>query len=68
MFVFIDCMLSLGITSFLFEVEINREMKNNLNSINKISEKRDNLLQIVKELSDFVEIHSMMKQLSKFQK
>lgn len=59
-------MLSLGITSFLFEVEINREMKNNLNSINKISEKRDNLLQIVKELSDFVEIHSMMKQLSKF--
>lgn len=68
MFVFLECVLSLGITAFLFEVAVIEYLKNNLNSIkNKSSKSHEGQLKTIEKFSNFIEIHSMMKQLRKFQ-
>lgn len=63
MAVYIGGLLNLSVAAFLYEVTIIREMKNNLNSIIESSDSHKCRLKITKKFSDFIEIHSTMKQL-----
>lgn len=67
MCVFVTSMASVGLSSLYFEVAVIRDLKNNLNSIDESSKSPKGRFNIFKKLSHFIEIHSMMKKLRKFE-
>lgn len=55
-----------GVGSFLFAVTATKDLKKNLRSFNKCAILAKNRSRILSQLSDSVELHSALKQLSKY--
>lgn len=63
MFVFIGNVVTMGFGCFLFLTTTVKAMENKLNSMNKKSISHGDQSQTYKKLSEFIEIHGMMKEL-----
>lgn len=63
MFAFIACLATFGFAGFLFLTTTIRAMKVSLNSINKKSISHGDRVQIFEKLSEFIENHSIIREL-----
>lgn len=64
---FAASLISLGIGSFLFITNVvTKDVKDILKSINKNADRSSNGTLILKEFSDYFQLHSKAKQLSKY--
>lgn len=61
---FVGSLAILGISTYLMGAAINKDIRRNLHSINDNTEIKKNRLIIIEQFSDFIQIHSMAKQLS----
>lgn len=61
----IACMISLAFGSFLVSMSVIKNIKNNIYSINKNVKSKENRLQTFKKISNFIDFHATLKQLSK---
>lgn len=63
-FLFMACVLSIGIGAFLFQLTVNADIKRNLRSINECAKsQRFGLHAAFNELFDTIQLHSDTKQL-----
>ena len=58
------CVLALAIGSYLYIIALNKCMKESLNVINQTTHDKINRIGIGKRLSEFIELHSNVKELS----
>lgn len=64
MFYVIASLVSLGIGAFIYSVMGTDEIKRYLNSVNEYAMRKKNHLKSLKQLAEYVDYHSEMKQLS----
>lgn len=60
-FLFLACVIPLGIGAFLFEITMAKEVKNDLIAINEDAKIDDQQVQIFKQLTEFIQIHLILK-------
>lgn len=66
-FLFMACVLSIGIGDYLFLLSATVDIKRNLRSINKCARAQKNQLNMVfKELTDVIQLHSKSKEYESF--
>lgn len=58
------CVLNFSLGTFLFVMAMTKIMKQNLNAINESANNKHKRALIAKQFSQFVQYHSMVKQLS----
>lgn len=63
-FLIVSCIATLGIGGFIFALAICEDIKIDLSSIQKSGKRAENKSKIVEQLSQFIQYHSEMKQLS----
>lgn len=60
----VACILSIGFGAYTFITAMTEDIKINLHAINDNTKTEADRLSIIKEFSDFIEIHSNARQLS----
>lgn len=61
---FIACFLSYGFSAFLFSISVGKDLKHDLNILNRQLKTEPFRCQILKKLIEFIDLHTSMKQLS----
>lgn len=65
-FLFISGATSLNVANYLYTLTITEDLKNNLNSMNQEAKKKKKIRRhAFEQLRDFIQLHSMAKQLVK---
>lgn len=64
-FILMACTLVISFGTFLFLIMTSKIIKRSLRSINKSAKQKHNRTSTLKELSQFIEFHSIVKQLSR---
>ena len=63
-YMLIAAALSLEIGAYLVMIPFIEDIKNNISSFNEIAKSKKNLRKILEQLSDSIQFHSQVKQLS----